>query len=480
MSNSKGTGQLAQDHDVSDTLIHALAWMLVVSGLLIAAAQIAQIGVPRAGAIASLVIGAALLGLNRAGQQRVAAYVFVVALLVLAALGASYAGPIGAHWVALPISTMVAGWLLAPRIALLVAFVGVCLILASYGLYLSGHVFLPHLVEVDVVSVAVACVMGSFVGIVSANVHQLQLRKNAALEAELQRKLLYLNTLMNSMPDLIWLKNPEGVYISCNARFERLYGASEVDIIGKRDEAFVQEALAEVFREDDRKSLKSDTPVVTEESLTFADGYQAIFETIKSKMVGSDGQVIGVLGVARDISERKRLEETLHGMAFYDTLTQLPNRRLLMDRLEQALRNSHRNNSHGVLFFLDLNRFKQLNDTHGHDAGDKLLIEVAKRLRAAVRENDTVARLGGDEFVILLEDMGAEPSIASQHAEGVAKKLKAILSEEYVLGDIRHHGSASIGTTMFLGYTDSAEHVIKCADSAMYAEKQLRDKSPGT
>lgn len=479
MFHSTQTSQFAQDRALNDRLIRVLAGVLFFSGLLVAAVQVARTGVPGPGAVTSLLGGIVIFVLQRAGQYRLAAVVFVLTLLLAAVLVGSYVGPSSAHWVTLPVATMVAGWLLAPRVALFVALLGVCIVLACYGLYLSGHVFVPSLVEAHVALTAIASVVGAFVGVVTANSYQMQLRKNAELEVELQGKLIYLNNLMRSIPELIWLKDPDGVYVSCNVGFERLYGAREADIVGKSDEAFVDKAMAEFFRENDRKALNSDTPLVNEEFLTFADGYQAVFETIKTRVVAPDGKIIGVLGLARDISERKRLEETLHSLAFYDNLTQLPNRRLLMDRFEQALRHSQRSNSYGALLFLDLNRFKQLNDTHGHDAGDMLLIEVAKRLRALVRETDTVARMGGDEFVVVLEDLGAEHSVASQYAESVSAKIKTMLSEEYVLGAIQHQGSVSVGTTLFLGVASSAEQLIKRADSAMYAEKKLRDLSRG-
>lgn len=173
-----------------------------------------------------------------------------------------------------------------------------------------------------------------------------------------------------------------------------------------------------------------------------------------------------------DLTERKQMEEKLRHIAFHDSLTRLPNRRLLLDRLKKALRNSSRQNSHVAVLFLDLNKFKQLNDSHGHDVGDRLLIEVAHRLQQLVRDNDTVARLGGDEFVVLLEGLSAIPEQAAEQADVIATKIRSALSEEYIFGDIRHLGSASIGIKLFLGDQGDPDQILKEADAAMYEAKK--------
>jgi diguanylate cyclase (GGDEF)-like protein/PAS domain S-box-containing protein len=174
----------------------------------------------------------------------------------------------------------------------------------------------------------------------------------------------------------------------------------------------------------------------------------------------------------RDITERKRLENALRLLAFHDPLTRLPNRRLLLDRLEQAMHASKRQNSHVAVLYLDLDKFKVLNDSHGHDAGDLLLIKVAQRLQQAVREADSVARLGGDEFVVLLEGLGDDAEQASAYAISIADKIHLALSTDYVLGDVHYRGSCSIGIRMFLGEVRDAEHILREADLAMYEEKR--------
>lgn len=162
----------------------------------------------------------------------------------------------------------------------------------------------------------------------------------------------------------------------------------------------------------------------------------------------------------------------LEQLAFHDALTKLPNRRLLLDRIAQALKHADRHKTWGAILFLDLNKFKQLNDTHGHEAGDLLLVEVAARLTRGLRQEDTVARLGGDEFVVLLQDVGATLQEALTAGAAMAEKLKLALSEEYFLGDIRHRGSASIGVTVFDGSKSEPDQLLRLADAAMYEVKK--------
>lgn len=173
-----------------------------------------------------------------------------------------------------------------------------------------------------------------------------------------------------------------------------------------------------------------------------------------------------------DLTERNKADEVIHNLAFYDPLTNLPNRRLLMDRLHQAMASSIRNKQHGAILFLDLDNFKILNDTKGHDIGDLLLKEVAQRLQACVREGDTVARFGGDEFVLILESLSTEQAEAATHAEMVAEKIRSVLSQFSQLNGLEHHCSASIGINLFFDHPDTVDELFKQADMAMYQAKK--------
>src|SRR3989338_1778902 len=174
-------------------------------------------------------------------------------------------------------------------------------------------------------------------------------------------------------------------------------------------------------------------------------------------------------------------ENQIRSFAFYDTLTQLANRRLLNDRLGQAMAASKRSERYGAVIFLDLDNFKPLNDMHGHDVGDLLLIEVAHRITSCVREMDTVARFGGDEFVVMLSELDADKELSVAQAGIVAEKIRVILAEPYLLTrkqegnaetTVEHHCTSSLGVVLFINHEASQEEILKWADMAMYQAKE--------
>lgn len=177
-------------------------------------------------------------------------------------------------------------------------------------------------------------------------------------------------------------------------------------------------------------------------------------------------------GFLRDITERKKAEDEIHSLAFFDPLTRLPNRRLMRDRLQHALTTSARHRSHGAILFIDLDNFKTLNDTRGHDIGDLLLVEVAARMQACMRDEDTISRLGGDEFVVVLENLHENTHLAGIEAEQVGEKLCQVLSQSYMLQGFEYHSSCSIGIALFLDASLSVDELLKRADTAMYEAKR--------
>jgi diguanylate cyclase (GGDEF)-like protein/PAS domain S-box-containing protein len=201
------------------------------------------------------------------------------------------------------------------------------------------------------------------------------------------------------------------------------------------------------------------------------DGRRVYVRWANKVIVDEQNRPIGISSIGQDITEGKKAEETIRNLAFFDALTQLPNRRLLLDRLHQALALSTRNLRHGALLFIDLDNFKLLNDTQGHDMGDQLLREVALRLQTCVRDGDSVARLGGDEFVVMLEDLSELPEDAANQAEIVAEKIIAELGRPYRLGEFEHHSTASIGVALFRDKGLSIDELLKRADLAMYQAK---------
>ena len=209
-------------------------------------------------------------------------------------------------------------------------------------------------------------------------------------------------------------------------------------------------------------------------------GTRRWLETHAAPMRDATGKVAMLLGITRDITERKKAEEQIYNLAFYDPLTGLPNRRLLKDRLGQILAISKRSGRYGALMFMDLDNFKPLNDTHGHDIGDLLLIEVARRITSCVREVDTVARFGGDEFVVvMLGELDIDETGTIAQTGIVAEKIRITLAEPYLLKiqqkgkaetTVEYHCSASIGVVVFNSET-SQDDIIKWADMAMYQAK---------
>ncbi len=183
------------------------------------------------------------------------------------------------------------------------------------------------------------------------------------------------------------------------------------------------------------------------------------------------GQVTHYVSTLTDISQRKAAEAEIRHLAFYDLLTGLPNRRLLIDRLQHALLSSRRTQCHGALMFLDLDNFKLINDSLGHEQGDVLLQEMGQRLVAAVREGDTVARLGGDEFVVVLEDLDPQALTAAAQAEVVANQMLQALSQPMVLSGHELQSTCSIGVVLFLGLEVSVQDLMQHADLAMYQAK---------
>jgi diguanylate cyclase (GGDEF)-like protein/PAS domain S-box-containing protein len=191
-----------------------------------------------------------------------------------------------------------------------------------------------------------------------------------------------------------------------------------------------------------------------------------------SAVRGDDGAITHYVGSHLDITERKAAEEQIRQLAFYDPLTQLPNRQLLLDRIKRALVLSERSGLKGALLFIDMDNFKSINDTMGHAMGDKLLQQVAERLNSCVRESDTVARLGGDEFVVMLENLSENRLDVAAQTEAIGEKILIALSQPYRLNTHAYRSSSSIGATLFSGDQLEVEELLKQSDIAMYQAKK--------
>ncbi len=262
------------------------------------------------------------------------------------------------------------------------------------------------------------------------------------------------------------------VIIRVNRVFTKLSGYSAEEAIGKHLSMFKSDRESPEFYKRMQEVLHRDNYWQGEIWNRRNNGETYPEWLTITAVVGKDGKITNYICAFFDITERKQAEEKIHNLAFYDPLCQLPNRRLLFDRLHQAVTTSARNRTCAALLFIDLDNFKILNDTRGHDIGDLLLIEVGHRLRDAIRESDTLARLGGDEFVVLLEGLSQDRPEAAVQAREVGEKMLLDISQPYMLKDVEHYSTASIGISLFANYRQNLDDLLKQSDTAMYAAKK--------
>lgn len=267
------------------------------------------------------------------------------------------------------------------------------------------------------------------------------------------------------------LDEPAPTIVFVNDAFETLTGYDRTEVVG-RSPRFLQgpktsrQQLAYI-----RSALGSRAAVSSELINYRKDGSEFWLELNISPVVGEGSKVTHFVSVQRDITQRKVAECEIERLAFYDQLTGLPNRRLLLDRLQHDLENVRRTGAYGALMFIDLDQFKKLNDTCGHQTGDLLLQQVARRLEGVVRRSNTVARLGGDEFVVMLEDLGRDEAKAVSCTELVAEKILSVFTHNFDLAGSEYHCTPSVGVTLFHAELTDPTQLFKRADLAMYQAK---------
>jgi len=285
-------------------------------------------------------------------------------------------------------------------------------------------------------------------------------------EQALKAREQYQRALLDNFPFMVWLKDKDSNYLAVNQVFAKACGcASPDDLLGKSDLDVWPRELAEGYRADDRAVLDSGKPKTLEEPIV-TDGGSTWIETYKSPVM-LDGKIIGTVGFARDISERRNYQQQLERIAHYDSLTGLPNRVLLADRLQQAMLQVQRHNRIIAVGYIDLDGFKAINDQYGHDTGDQLLISLAGHMRHALRESDTLARLGGDEFVAIFRDLTDVESTAP-----MLTRLLAAASEMFHKDGHALRVSASLGVTYYPQAEGvGADQLLRQADQAMYQAK---------
>jgi len=305
-------------------------------------------------------------------------------------------------------------------------------------------------------------------------------KQNIALNAELEeRKKIetqilatknQLQATLDAVPDLMFEVGLDGRYYD--------YHSPSTDLLAAPPETLLNSTVSDVLPADAASVCLLALQEANENgqsrgrqfALPLPQGIRWFELSIARKTVGA-GQEQRFIVLSRDITERKKAEDEVKNLAYYDPLTRLPNRRLLRDRLKQAMATSTRSGKYGALLFIDLDNFKTLNDTLGHDTGDLLLVQVAQRLAACVRENDTVARLGGDEFVVMLEALSRDEPDAATRIQAVGEKILAALNQPYQFASHTHSSTASIGVTLFANHEETIDDLLKRADLAMYQAK---------
>lgn len=294
----------------------------------------------------------------------------------------------------------------------------------------------------------------------------------AAAEMEHQEtdaRIHHQASLLDKAQDAIVVCGMDKIILFWNKSAERLYGWTQDEVLGH--------TIKDLLSDDPDSFIHAINRVTDigewsgEMTKRRKDGSILTVESRWTLITDDDGQPRSILAIDTDVTQRKVAEKEIQHLAFYDPLTLLPNRLLLMDRLQQALVTNARSHTMGGLLFIDLDNFKTINDTLGHDTGDLLLIQVALRLSSSVRAGDTVARLGGDEFVVILFGLDEDLAVAIDQVKLVGKKILTSLGEPYDIAGIEHHSTSSIGVTLFNNRDDSVSELLKRADLAMYQAK---------
>jgi diguanylate cyclase (GGDEF)-like protein/PAS domain S-box-containing protein len=278
-----------------------------------------------------------------------------------------------------------------------------------------------------------------------------------------------LHALMTSTVDSIYFKDRQCRLLRVSRKMALDLGFSDpAELIGKTDDELFGETFGEGTRLDDLRVMDSGRPIVgLIESRQLDTGQTNWTLTSKLPLRDESGEVIGLVGITREINEMRQAEAALQHLATHDPLTNLPNRFLMVDRLTQLLSRAKRYGSAFAVLFMDIDRFKEVNDSYGHEFGDRVLRAVALRLTSAVRQNDTVARIGGDEFVIILETaQGAEA------ADTVAQHVHRALRRPLTLEHRRVRVTISTGISVYPQHGEDVDTLLRAADSAMYRAKK--------
>ncbi|MBA3057606.1 MAG: EAL domain-containing protein [Gammaproteobacteria bacterium] len=290
-------------------------------------------------------------------------------------------------------------------------------------------------------------------------------------QKQAQESLITLSAAVEQSPVSIIISDPQGLIEYVNPMFEQVSGYQRAEVIGQNPRIWSSHEKSVQEYRDMWATLLTGQTWHGEFHNRRKNGTLYWEQAAIAPIFDAQGQPIHYLAIKEDITKRKAAEAEIEHLAFYDLLTGLPNRRLLIDRLQQVLAAGTRSQRNGALLFIDIDNFKLLNETHGHQQGDVMLQQVAQRINHCVREGDTVARLGGDDFVVMLQDLSEQQSVAATQAEAVAQKILEALRQPYPFGHFTHHASASVGVALFNASRDSVDELLKRADLALYQAK---------
>jgi len=295
----------------------------------------------------------------------------------------------------------------------------------------------------------------------------LSLFKDISERKQMEEELARLAAIVESSDDAIMATDPEGLITIWNAGAEKVFGLSAREIKGRHLASLAPPARRDYLARLCRGSAREEQVTHLDMEYLRRDGRQIHLSLSLSPLRDAEGVSVGLSGIARDVTVRAEREESIKHQALHDPLTDLPNRKLFMDFLALELAQARRNRKHLAVLFLDLDRFKQINDTLGHAAGDLLLQSVAQRLKGCVRESDTVARIGGDEFNILMPDLHQTDDVGT-----VVGKIMGVFEAPFLLDNVEISATTSLGISMFPVDGDSSSDLVLKADSAMYVAKQ--------
>ena len=323
------------------------------------------------------------------------------------------------------------------------------------------------------------------VGLLSAFLGELreETERSKKAQEEIKFKNTILQTLQETPLDGILVVDENVKIISYNQQFVELWG-STLEMENSSLDASMLESIAQQVKDQEAfiariHNMYAHRDMKSREEILLKDG--RVIDQYSAPITGADGRYYGRVWYCRDITDSKRAEEQIRNFAFFDALTQLPNRRLLNDRLKMIMASGRRSGLYSAVVFVDLDNFKSLNDTHGHDIGDLLLIEAAQRITGCVREMDTVARFGGDEFVMILKELDTDKKRSVALANEIAEKVRTALENPYFLvyqhngkgkTTVEHKCTSSIGMVVFLDHEGTVDDILRLADKAMYQAKE--------